>query len=265
MIELYHFAFSTCSQKVRLVFAEKEVEFVSHEINLMDGSQHDPEYVKLNPKHVVPTVVHEGRVILESSLIIQYLDDAFPDPPMRPNDALGRYEVDHWIKRVDEVLHVAAPIVTFALGPRQVLLQQPEEVLEANLAGIPDPAERAIRRSVIEHGVAAPEFADALGVFIDTIDDMERSLATSAWISGDGFGLADATLLPYVLRLEHLGMDPLLDSSARPNLADWFGRVKTRPSYATAVEAWSPPAIVEMMRSNGKTAWPEVEPHTQGR
>ena len=92
MIELYHFAFSTCSQKVRLVLAEKGLEFVSHEVNIIGGQeQHDPEYVKLNPKHVVPTLVHDGRVFVESSLIIKYLDDAFPDPPMRPADALGRY------------------------------------------------------------------------------------------------------------------------------------------------------------------------------
>jgi hypothetical protein len=70
MIELYHFGFSTCSQKVRLVLAEKGLGFESHEVNLMAGGQHDPAYVKLNPKHVVPTLVHDGRVFVESSLII---------------------------------------------------------------------------------------------------------------------------------------------------------------------------------------------------
>ena len=78
MIELYHNAFSTCSQKVRLVLAEKGLDFVSHEIDLIGGGQHHPDYVKLNPKHVVPTLVHDGRVLVESSLIIKYLDDAFP-------------------------------------------------------------------------------------------------------------------------------------------------------------------------------------------
>jgi glutathione S-transferase len=263
MIELYHFAFSTCSQKVRLVFAEKNLDFVSREVDLIAGAQHDPEYVKLNPKHVVPTLVHDGRVLVESSLIIRYLDDAFPEPPMRPQDALGRYAVDAWIKRVDEALHPAAPTVTFALGPRQVLLQLPEEQREANLAAIPDPVARATRRSVIEHGVKAPEFAGALGVFLDCLDRIEDDLAAAPWLSGPSFGLADATVLPYVLRLEHLAMDPLLDRATRPRLADWLARVKARPSYASAVEAWAAPAAVEMMRANGKTAWPEVEPLTR--
>jgi glutathione S-transferase len=263
MIELYHFGFSTCSQKVRLVLAEKHLDFDSHEVNLLAGGQHDPAYVKLNPNHVVPTLVHDGRVLVESSLIIAYLDDAFPKPPLRPADALGRYAVARWIKHVDDELHPAAPIVTFALGPRNFLLQQPKEVREANLAAIPDPVARATRRSVIEHGVKAPEFAGALGVFIDTLDKLEAGLASQRWLSGARFGLADATLLPYLLRLEHLAMDPLLDRSARPRVADWLARVKTLPSYATAVENWAVPAAVEMLRSNGKAAWPEVEPLTK--
>lgn len=263
MIELYHFGVSTCSQKVRLVFAEKGIDFVSHEVDLIAGQQHDPEYVKLNPKHVVPTVVHDGHAVLESSLIIQYLDDAFPDPPMRPADAIGRYEVDRWIKRVDEALHPAAPIVTFAIGPRRMLMQQPAEVREANIAAMPSARARELRRSVLEHGVAAPEFAGALAVFLDTLDEMERALASGAWISGERFGLADATLLPYVLRLEHLAMDPVLDASVRPRVADWFARVKALPSYAVAVDAWAPAGVVEMMRGNGKEAWPDVEPLTK--
>jgi glutathione S-transferase len=136
VIELYHFAISTCSQKVRLVLAEKSLEFVSHEVDLMAGRQHDPAYVKLNPKHVVPTLVHDGHVLVESSLIVRYLDDAFPGSPMRPKSPLGRYEVERWIRRIDEELHPAAPTVTFALGPRDLLLRQPVEVREANIAAI---------------------------------------------------------------------------------------------------------------------------------
>jgi glutathione S-transferase len=263
VIELHHFAFSTCSQKVRLVLEEKGLEFESHEVNLMAGEQHDPAYVKLNPKHVVPTLVHDGRVLLESSLIIKYLDDAFPEPPMRPADPLGRYTVDTWLMHVDQKLHPAAPIVTFALGPRKMLLEQPAEVREANIEAIPDPKHRAIRRSVIENGVAAPEFAGALAVFLDTLDRMETDLGDRSWISGDRFGLADATLLPYVLRLEHLAMDPVLDAATRPHLAGWLARLKALPSYARAVDAWAAPAMVEMLRSNGKEAWPEVEPLTR--
>jgi glutathione S-transferase len=182
---------------------------------------------------------------------------------MRPLDAAGRYAVDFWLKRVDEELHPAAPIVTFAIGPRNVLMQQPAEVREASIAAIPDPAERASRRSVLEYGVQAPEFAGAFDVFLDTLDAIEKDLEDRSWLSGERFGLADATALPYVLRLEHLAMDPLLVETVRPRLADWLARIKSLPSYATAVEAWAAPALVEVLRTNGKAVWHEVEAVTQ--
>ena len=115
---------------------------------------------------------------------------------------------------------------------------------------------------MIEHGAQAPEFAGALRVFLDTLDRMERELAEGPWLTGPMFGLVDASLLPYVLRLEHLAMDAVLAPTARPRVADWLARVKALPSYAVAVDAWIVPAAVDMMRANGKEAWPEVEPLT---
>ena len=85
-LELYHNALSSCSQKVRLVLAEKGLDFESRDVNLVTGEQHAPDYVKLNPNHVVPTLVHDGRVLIESSLINEYLEDAFPKPALWPAD-----------------------------------------------------------------------------------------------------------------------------------------------------------------------------------
>ncbi len=259
MLELYHYAFSTCSQKVRLVLAEKGLDFVSHEVDLMTGGQHDSEYVKLNPNHVVPTLVHDGAVLIESTLINEYLDEAFPAIPMRPSDARGRHEVRLWTKRVDEKAHAATAVVTFAIGPRNLLLQLPKEMLEANISSIPDPAEREARRSVIEHGVEAPEFAGALRKMIDLLDRAEVTLAQRDWLSGSSFGLADACVLPYVLRLDHLAMTPLLAADARPSLARWYERVQARPAFEIAVSKWAPEAAVAMLRQNGEAVWPQVE------
>jgi glutathione S-transferase len=259
MLDLYHYAFSTCSQKVRLVLAEKGLDFVSHEVDLMAGGQHDAEYVKLNPNHVVPTLVHDGVALIESTLINEYIDEAFPDPPLRPRDARGRHAVRLWTKRVDEKVHPATAVVTFAVGPRLLLLQQPAEMREANINSIPDPVERAARRSVIEHGVEAPEFAGALGKMIALLDQVEAALARRDWLSGDSFGLADACVLPYVLRMDHLAMAPLISTGRRPSLARWYQRVQARPAFETAVSKWAPEPVVEMLRENGKAVWPQVE------
>jgi glutathione S-transferase len=258
MLELYHNGFSTCSQKVRLVFAEKRVDFVSREVDILSGAQHDPEYVKLNPNHVVPTLVHDGAVLIESTLINEYVDETFPDTPMRPADPRGRHAVRLWTKFLDEHVHGPTATVTFALGPRTLLLQQPPEVREANVASIPDPKSRAARRSVIERGVRAPEFAGALRQMIAFIDRIERALASSAWLSGPMFGLADAAALPYVLRLDHLAMASLLAADTRPRLADWYARGRSRPCYETAVDDWIPAPALEFLQVSGAALWPQV-------
>ena len=81
MLELYHNDMSTCSQKARLALAEKGLKWTSHHLELRAGDQQKPDYTKLNPNAVVPTLVDNGRVIIESTIINEYIDDAFPAPP----------------------------------------------------------------------------------------------------------------------------------------------------------------------------------------
>ena len=260
---LHHNGLSSCSQKVRLVLAEKQLAFTSREVNLVAGEQHAPDYVKLNPNHVVPTLVHDGRVLIESSLIDEYLDEAFPDPPLRPDAPAERHAMRLWVKQIDEKVHPAAGVLTYAIGARPAALAQPREAREASLAAIPDAARRAARASVLAHGARAPEFAGALGAFLDLIDAMDAKLAPGGWLSGERFGLADAAALPYVLRLEHLAMTPLLAGKARPRVADWLARVKARPSFARAISAWAPAPILELFRKQGEAVWSEIEPLTR--
>lgn len=262
-LELWHNGLSSCSQKVRLVLAEKGLAWTSREVNLVAGEQHAPDYVKLNPNHVVPTLVHDGRVLIESSLVNEYLEDAFPEIALAPTDPAQRHAMRLWVKQIDEKVHPAAAVLTYAIGARPAALAQPPEAREANLAQIPDPARRAARRSVLEHGVAAPEFAGALHAFLDLLDAMDAKLAPGGWLGGDRFGLADAAALPYVLRLEHLAMTPLLTGATRPRVADWLARVKARPSFETAVAAWAPAPIVNLFRTQGEAVWNQVEPLTR--
>ena len=100
MLELYHNAVSTCSQKIRLVMAHKELEFESREIDLVYGGQHDPACVRLNPNHVVPTLVNDGNVLIESTLINEYLDETFSDNavPNPASRAIRRSDLEHGVK-----------------------------------------------------------------------------------------------------------------------------------------------------------------------
>ena len=257
MTELYHAGFSTCSQKVRLVLAQKGIHFESHEIDLIAGEQHGEAYVKLNPNHVVPTLIDRGAVLIESTLINEYLEDAYPESPMLSADPAERHAARLWTKRLDQTVHPATGVITFAIGPRAMLLEQPAEVREANIQAIPDPVRRAARRSVIDHGVQAPEFAGALHVMVKLLDDMEDALGSGDWLSGPAFGLADAALLPYVLRLDQVAMTSLIES--RPRLCGWYKRATALEIYRIAVADWLLEPIVEMFRARGEASWGEVE------
>ena len=248
---------------MRFVFAEKGLEFDSHEIDLLAGDQHADWYVKLNPKHVVPTIEHDGKVLTESSLIIQYLDGVSDKNPMTPTDPYERYLMGKWIRLIDDAVHPAAPIITFAIGPRPIILQQPEEVREATIAAMPSAKARDLRRSVLEHGVKAPEFADALKTFISMLDSMEAVLADSKWLNGDTPSLADASVMPYVVRLEHMALGRLFEGTTRPNVRRWHDDLTALPTFQKAVADWAPEAIVNMFKQNGEDAWPDIEPQLQ--
>ena len=92
MLELYHSINSVCAQKARIALAEKGLPYKEHLMTL-GGDQFDPVYMKLNPNAVVPTLVHDGHVIIESSVILYYLDEAFPEKPLMPAEPLTRAKV----------------------------------------------------------------------------------------------------------------------------------------------------------------------------
>ena len=85
MLELYHNINSVCAQKVRIALNQKGQEAKDHILTLR-GDQNEPGYLKLNSNGVVPTLIHDGVPIVESSLILYYIDEVFPDPPLMPKE-----------------------------------------------------------------------------------------------------------------------------------------------------------------------------------
>ena len=152
MLELYHNINSVCAQKVRIALAEKGQPVKEHLLTLQ-GDQNDPAYMKLNPNGVVPTLVHDGNVIIESSLILYYIDEAFPDPPLMPKTPAARHRVRLYNKLIDEYMHNACTIMTFATAfrPRFLKMSREQWLAEINKAPLKRRAE--YKRSVIEHGL----------------------------------------------------------------------------------------------------------------
>src|SRR3954447_15114404 len=111
MLALYHGGTSVASAKVRLALAEKGVAFESRLLDLRRGEQKRDEYLALNPAGVVPTLAHDGRVIVESSIIMEYVEETWPSPALMPRDPGRRAEVRLWLRRVDD-LHDACSVLS---------------------------------------------------------------------------------------------------------------------------------------------------------
>ena len=234
MLYLYQGSTSVCSVKVRLALAEKGLAYEGEVLDLQRGDQHRPDYAKLNPNEVVPTLVDDGKVIIESTLIIEYLDEAFPSPALMPTDPYARAQARLFMKKVDDYLHAACSTITFATANRKVLIQKSPEDLAAHLAKIPNPDYRERQRLSIAQGLAAPHVAQALRMHDKYIADMEAALADQPYLAGKSYTLADVAATPYLFRAEILGLDRLWQGR-RPKVAAWYDRIRSRPSFATAV------------------------------
>ena len=255
-MRLYHNPISTCSQKVRLVLAEKGLTYEDAVIDLQKGEQFAPEYMKLNPNGVVPTLEDNGNIMIESTLINEYLEDAYPEKSLAPVDPAQRHAMRHFCKRIDDALHGACGIATYAIGVRPMLLMRPKEEVDALIDQIPDMTRRETRRAVVELGVKAPAFLNAMEIHREVFDLANDKLDNNQWLVGNGCSLADCTLLPYVLRLDHLCLTN--EITVRPNLARWYETMQARPSFDIAVTRWLPEAVVTAFRQAGEAVAKDI-------
>src|SRR5918912_1595227 len=175
MLELYHSVNSVCAQKVRVVLAEKNLEYREHLMTLR-GDQFDPKYMQLNPNAVVPTLVHDGRPVIESSVILYYLDEAFPEPPLMPRDPHERAKVRLVNKLVDEYVHNSCTILTFATAFRPWFAGLTGEEIEARLAKSPSKKRTEYKRDVALHGLDSRYVKDALGHHEKLVKMMDAAL-----------------------------------------------------------------------------------------
>ena len=257
MVVLYHAATAVCAAKVRLVLAEKGLEYHGHLLNLGAGDQFKPEYLKLNPNAVVPTLVDDGNVLIESTVINEYLEDRFPEVPLRPADAAGCAQMRLWTKKED-LIHDAINTMTATIVFRQELLQKPQHEREARYAKIPDPAKRRKWEKMINEGFESEIVSEALVRMQRHFALMDRSLDESGWLVGGQYSLADAGLLSFFYRLELLGCQALWQGRY-PRVTEWYERSAMRPSFETAIKAFVSQQDTERYRTYAQAASGEFE------
>ena len=257
MLTLYHGTTSVCSQKARLGLAELGLDYESRLLDLMVGDQFAPDYLKLNPNAVVPTLVDDGMVLVESSLILEYLDETYNAGKLMPRDPDLKARTKLWLLRC-LAIHGAINSLSFAtvLRARQMAGKTPEE-LEAMLRKMPNPILREKRRDLLENGIDSIHVEAALREMRSTLADMNTMLMQNDWISGRDYGLADIALLAYIDRLDRLAMSGLWEEEL-PEVSGWLDRSKKRDSYETAISSFVDPSASEKMYQTAVTFWPAI-------
>ncbi len=230
-LTLYHSATSVCSAKVRLVLCELGLGWKSVTLDLTRGEQFDPDYLRLNPQAVVPTLIESGRAVIESNTIMRHLVDRYG----KRSPELYSPRCDAWLQR-SLPLHDAINTFTQLIVNRPRLLTLPAADLEARYARIPDPARAEKLRNLVVRGFEADEVATATRCLQDTIAEIENAAKNAPWLAGDTFTLADMAILPFVNRHEMLGMSALWEVGS--STARWFEAAKGRPCYEDAIASF---------------------------
>ena len=256
MLELYHSINSVCAQKVRIALNEKGV-VAEDRIMTLRGDQYEPAYLKLNPNGVVPTLVHDGAPITESSLILYYIDEIFPELPLMPKAPSQRYRVRLYNKLIDEYLHNSCTILTFATAFRPAFLKMAPEAWQAEINKAPLKRRAQYKRSVIEHGLDSEFVIEALAQHKKLLSSMADSLKGGPYLAGDSFSNADCAVIPYILRLELLKLAGMWDRY--PAIADWWLRMRTRPSVKAAIFDRMSEADWAPFKNLTPDPWPRVQ------
>jgi glutathione S-transferase len=233
MLELYHGEPSANSMKPMLCLKEKGLEFVSHYLDLSKFEQHSPEFVKVNANGQVPVLVHDGAIITESTVINEYLEDAFPEPALRPKNLVERANMRIWSKFVDEYFCPALSILGWqAIIPGFVKGLTPAE-LEAKIERIPLKEQRDKWRTAAKS--FTPEvLADSRRKVAVSMERMEKVLEKSRWLAGASYSLADINTYSMVAAMPRL-MPDLANDTATPRIVAWLAALNARPAVKAAL------------------------------
>jgi len=231
MLVLYHAPHSTCSQKVRMVLHEKDVKFDEVRIDLGKKEQLKPDYLKLNPNGVVPTLVDDGTPIIESSVICEYLNEKYPQNPLLPSDIIERARTRAWMHYIEEVAVGAIRVPSFNrafLYRFSGLDQKQFEAQEIN----PRPVRRELfQRMGSPKGFSKADVDKSLGELSETCRRMDEAIGNKGpWLMGEQFTLADILVMPSIDRMADLGLARIWQDKY-PRVGEWYAGLQARPTF----------------------------------
>jgi glutathione S-transferase len=227
---LYNAPQSTCSQRVRFVLNAKQLPFDEVKLDLLAGDQLKPDYLKLNPNGVVPTLDHDGAIVIDSSVIIEYLDEVAPQAEnFTPQQPAERARMRALMRFIDEMPAAAVRVPTFNLAflPRFQAMSEEEFLAFAESK----PLRKEFMLAMGRKGFPEKEMNSSLDRLARTLVRMEESIAQSGgpWLMGEKTTLADIAIMPAIVRKADLGHGTMWKD--QPSIARWYEAIRAHPAF----------------------------------
>ena len=192
MLELYHWEPNANSGKPIIALLEKGVDFISHYTDLLNFDQHEPEYLAINPNGTIPTLVHDGYMLAESSQMGEYIDAAFDGPSLRPDDPAQRWRMRSWTKFFDNFFGPSLSMIGWSMFVGPSARQKDPEELKQKIARIPLKERRIAWEKAIYNKFTQEELAESGRRVQYGIKVFEEGLAGTDYIAGPTYSLAAA-------------------------------------------------------------------------
>jgi glutathione S-transferase len=231
-LKLYHHPVSTCSQKVRLALAEKKLSFDQHIIDWTTLEHLSDWYLAINPNGVVPTLVHNGQPIPDSSVICEYVDEVFDGAALTPREATARALMRAWMRYFEEVPTVAIRVPSFnKLFVKS--LKQERSAAEFDAMTGKMPLRKHFYQLMTDNGFPEQLVAESLEKLRKCLVRVAKALTDRGpFLMGEQYTVADIVLVPTIVRMQDLGLNHIWQDL--PAIQTWFDRVQSRPSFDVA-------------------------------
>ena len=234
---LYDHPSSPCARRVRIALVEKGLHWDTQLVDLSRLEQRRPEYLRLNPNGFVPTLAHGERVIYESNVITEYLDDVFPEPPLYPSDPWQLVQVKTWqAAELAMAKDYRTLMYQRVMGPLIHLTRTLDEALAIAKQSTRDAADLAWEERVWRLAVLSPEEEQSAASRLwQWLERLERRLDGRNFLVGEQFTQAEISVFPRVMMYAFVQLHITADRFS--NVRRWMDALATRPSFATTLSA----------------------------
>lgn len=228
---LYNAPQSTCSQRVRFVLHAKALEFADHRLDLFAGDQLKPEYLKINPNGVVPALIDGGQAVLDSAVIIEYLDETRPAPVcFTPADPVARARMRWMMRYIDEIPTPAIRVPSYNLAflPHFQTMSEADFIALANSK----PLRKEFLLSMGRTGFPKTEMDAALDRLDRAVLRMNEWILQGGgtWLMGEQLTLADIAIMPVIVRMDDINLHA--SWADKPAVARWLEAIRAEAAYA---------------------------------